>query len=107
MLYKIYSNSNNSLFSELPSASTRVPHTEAAAAAHPLKFDVSRCRTSQLAIYFLPAQVRMWNDLPYTVFDAGMLDIYTGAVNRWLLPRLAFFASFSWRRCLWDCESNL
>ena len=36
----------------------------AAAAAHPLQFEVSRCRTSQFARGFLPAHVRTWNDLP-------------------------------------------
>ena len=34
MLYKVNSNSNHCLFSELPSASTRIRHTRAAAAAH-------------------------------------------------------------------------
>ena len=40
MLYKVNSNSNHCLFSELPSASVRVRHIRAAAAAHPLEFDV-------------------------------------------------------------------
>ena len=48
MLYRIYSNSNHCLFGELLSASIRVRHTRAAA-AHPLEFEVSRCRTSQFA----------------------------------------------------------
>ena len=48
MLYKVNSNSNHSLFSELRSASARVRHTRAVAAAHPLEFDVSRCRTSPI-----------------------------------------------------------
>ena len=86
ILYKVNSNSNHCLFSELPSSSTRVRHSRAAAASHPLKFEVSRCRTSQFARPFLPAQVRLWNDLPYTVFDAGMLDGFKGTVNCWLLP---------------------
>ena len=42
MLYKINSNSSHYLFSELPSASVRVRHNRAAAAAHPLEFEVSR-----------------------------------------------------------------
>ena len=49
-------------------------------------FEVSRCRTCQFVRSSLPPQVRMWNDLPYTVFDTGTLDEFTGAVNRWLLP---------------------
>ena len=72
------------MFSELRSASTRVGHTRAAAAVYPLELEVARCRTSEFASFFLPAQVRMWNELPYTVFDTGTLDGFNGAVNRWL-----------------------
>ena len=86
MLYKVNSNSNHCLFSELPSASTRVRHNRAAAVAHPLEFEVSRCRRSQFTRYFLLAQVRLWNDLPCTVFETRTLDWFKGAVNRWLLP---------------------
>ena len=67
MFYKVHSNSNYCLVSELSSASTRVLHTRAAAASHPLEFEASMCRTSKFARCFLPAQVRMWNDLSYTV----------------------------------------
>ena len=101
MLYKVNLNLNPSLFNELPSASVRVRHTRAAAAAHPLEFDVSRCGTSQFARCFLPAQTRVGNDLPYTVFHTGMLDGCNGAVNRWLLPRVCFSVF------LWGCASNL
>ena len=45
MLYKVNSNSNHCLFSELPPASVRVRHIRAFAAAHLLEFEVSRCRT--------------------------------------------------------------
>ena len=69
MLYKDNSNFNHSLFSELPSASVRVRDTGAEAAAHSLELEVSRCRTSQFARCFLPAQTRVRNNLPYTVFD--------------------------------------
>ena len=73
MLYEVNSNSHHCLFSELPFAPTRVRPTRAVTAAHPLEFEVSRCRTSQFARSFLPAKVRMWNDLLYTVFTAGTL----------------------------------
>ena len=63
MLNKVNWNSNHRLFNELPFASTRVRHTRAAAAAHLLEFELSRCRTSQFAKGFLPAKVRMWNYL--------------------------------------------
>ena len=67
MLYKVNSNMNHCLFTELPSASVRVRHTVATAAAHPLEFEVSMCRTSQFAKRFLPPPTCVWNDLPYTV----------------------------------------
>ena len=44
-LYKVNSNSNHCLFSELLSASSRVRHTRVVATAHSLEFEVSRCRT--------------------------------------------------------------
>ena len=90
MLYKVNSNSNHCLFSELPSASVRVRQTWTAAAAHPLELELWRCRTFKFARCFLPAQTRVWNDLPYTVFDTGTIDWFKGAVNRWLLPSLCF-----------------
>ena len=74
MLCNVNSNSNKCLFSKLPSVSSRVRYFRSATAAHPLEFEVSRCRTSQFARCFLPAQVRMWNDLPYFVFDTGTLN---------------------------------
>ena len=36
----------------------------------------------------------MWNNLPYTVFDKGMLNGFKGAVNRWLLRRVVFSSVF-------------
>ena len=57
---------------------------------HALEFEVSRCRTSLFARSFLPAHVRMWNDLSYSVFDTRTLDGFKGAVNRWLLPWVVF-----------------
>ena len=106
MSYKVNFNSNHCLFSELPSPSVRGRHSWAAAAAHPLELEVSRCRTSQFARCFLPAQTRVWNVLSYTVFDTGMFDEFKGAVNCWMLPCSLFFC-FPWRRCLWGCVSNL
>ena len=94
MLYKVNSNSNHCLLSELLSASTRVRRNRAAAAAHPLEFEESRCRKSQFARSSLPAQVRLWNDLPYTEFDTGTLDGFKGGVNRWLLPWVMFPSVF-------------
>ena len=51
-----------------------------------LEFEVSGCRTSKFARCFLPAETRVWNDLPYTMFEIGTLDGFQGAANRWLLP---------------------
>ena len=86
MLYKVNSKSNHCLFRELPSASRRVRQTGVAAEVHPLGFEVSRCRTSQFAWSVVPAQVRMWNNHPYTV----SLDGFKGEVNHWLLPWVGF-----------------
>ena len=94
MLYKVNSNSNHRLFSELPFTSTRVRHTRAAAAAPPLEFEVSRCKTSKFARSFLSAQVRLWNDLPYTTFDTGTLDGFKSAVNSLLHHWVAFSSVF-------------
>ena len=66
MLYKVNSNSNHGLFTELPSACGRVRPSRAAAVAHPLEFEVSRRRTSQFANCLMPAQVRLWNDTRMT-----------------------------------------
>ena len=52
-----------------------------------LKYQVGK---SQFARLFLPAQVRIWNDLPYAVFDTGTLEGFKAAVNRWLLPWVVF-----------------
>ena len=85
MLYKIYSNPKHCLYGELPPACQRVRYTRAAAVAHPCELEVSRCRTSQLGRCFLPAHVRMWNDLPSSVFDSCTLSDFKGAVNLSLL----------------------
>ena len=71
------------------SCRTRIWHYRAAAVAHPLEFEVSRCRRSQFARCFLPAQVRMWNDHPYTDFDTGTLVEFEEAVNHWLTGKVA------------------
>ena len=94
LLYRFNSYSNHCLFNELPSASTRVRYTRAAAAAHPSEFEVSRCRTSQFSRSFLAAQVQLRNDVPYTVVDTRTLDGFKSAVNRWLLPLVVFSPIF-------------
>ena len=91
MLCKVNTKFNHSLFS---AAATRVRHTWAGPTVHPLEFEVSRCITSQFASFFLPAQVRMWNDLPCTVFDTGMLDGFKGALNSLFLPWVVFSSVF-------------
>ena len=90
MVYKLNSNSNHCLFSELPSASTRDRHTRAAGPAHLFQFEVSRCRTSLCAGCFLPAQVRIWNDLPYTVIDTETPDVFKAMSTVGCLPELCF-----------------
>ena len=106
MLYKVNSNSNHCLSSELPSASTRVRHTSAAAAAHSLEFEVSRRRTLKFSRSFLPAQE----------FECGMtFPTLCLRPERWMglrvqsnvccFSELCFH--FPWRRCLWGYESNI
>ena len=78
MLYKINSNWNN-LFSQFPSATVRDQHTGAATAAHPLEFEITRCRLSQFAGCFLPSQTRVWNNLLSIVFVTVTFDGYKGS----------------------------
>ena len=80
MLYKIHSNPKHCLYGELPQACQRVRHTRDEAVAHPCELEVPRCRTSQFGRCFQPAHVRMWNDLPSSVFDSGTLSGFKGAV---------------------------
>ena len=86
----------------------------AAAASHTLEFAVSRCRTSTFATCFQPPQVRMWNDLSWTLNKlhhlepSEPLDGFKCAVDRVFLSfQSCVFVCFQWRRCLWGCESNL
>ena len=110
MLHQVNSKSysNQCLFSEFPPAAPRVRYTRTAAAAHPLEFEVSWCRTSNFARSFLPAQVRTWKDLPYTVSYAETLDASVQGCCQPLVASLScVFFSFPWCRSLWGWESNL
>ena len=106
MLYKFNLNWNHCLFSEVPSASTRVQHTRVAAAAHLLEREVWRCITSQFA-RLLQTQCKLRHSTPWYFklqwmscgrrprFECGMmLDGLKGAVNRWLLPWVVFSSVF-------------
>ena len=53
-------------------------------------FEVSRRTTLHFARSFLPPQLRMWNDLPYSVFDTETRDGFKGAVNVGCFPELCF-----------------
>ena len=97
MLYKDNSNSNHSLFSELPYASTRVRHTRAAAAAHPLEIEVSRCKTSEFVKCFLPAQVCGVTFLALCLISECLMGSRVRD-NRWLLPGVVFSSVFLRRR---------
>ena len=85
MLCKIHSNPKHCLYGELPPACQRARHTRVAAVAHPCELEVPRCLTSQFGRCFLLAHVRMWNDLPSSVFDSCTLSGFKGAVNLSLL----------------------
>ena len=88
-LITVYSASFHLLLLELDIADLRPQ-------GHPLEFEVSRTRTSLFARSFLPAQGRMKNDLPYSVFHTRKLDWFKGAVNRWLLPWVVFSFVLPW-----------
>ena len=88
-----------------PSASVRVQHIQAAAAAHILEFEVSRCRTSKFAWCFQPAQTRVWNYLHHTVWHQNVRWVYGSSQS--LVASLSLFFSFLRCRCLWGCVSNL
>ena len=101
MLYKVNSNSNHCMFSELPSASVRVRRIRAATAAHPLEFEVSRCRKNVPICKVFPTCSDSIEDWPST----GTLDGFKEQSIVGILPEF-FFLSFSWFRCLWGCEKN-
>ena len=84
----VNSKTNLCLLSKIPSVLTRFPHTRATAAAHPVEFEVSKCRTAQFARSSfcqvkslpgtsLPGQVCMWNNLHH-MFDTWRLDGFNG-----------------------------
>ena len=89
VLYKVNLNSNNCLFSELPSSSVRVRHIRAAA----IELEVSKCRTSQFARCFLPNP------------DAWGMTFPTLCLTkeRYICLReqsIVVFSFFPWCRCL-------
>ena len=100
MFFKVNSNSNHCLFSELPSTFVSGLQCSSCACSSSIRVrSIKVYRTSQFAGCFLPAQTRVWNDIPYTVFDTGTLHGLVASLN--------LFFSFPWCRCLWGCVSNL
>ena len=49
---------------------------------------------SEFVRFFLPSQVRIWKDLPYTVFDTRTQDLFKSAVNRWIASLSSVFSIF-------------
>ena len=94
MLYKDNSNSNHSLFSELPSAYTWVRHSELRPQLIHWSLKYQGVERPNLLGLTFRLMVRMWNELLYTVVDTGMLDGFKGAVNHWLLPWVVFSSVF-------------
>ena len=86
LLFKINSCSDHYLFSELPTALLEFVITELRPQLIHWSSKYQGVEHPNFARCFLPAQVRIWNDLPYTVFDTEKLDVFKGAVNHWLLP---------------------
>ena len=94
MFYMINSNSNHSVVSKLPSASTRVWHPLVQAASHPLKFEVWRRRTSQFARCFLPAQVQCGITFPSLCLIPERWMGSTVQSTDCCFPELCFFSVF-------------
>ena len=103
---KVNSNSNHCLFSELPSAYTRVRHIWAAGELIHLSLKYQGGERHCLQ----GVSCRLWfvcgitfPTLCSTVEDWMGLGVHSPLVA---ISELYFF-SFLWRRCLWGCESNL
>ena len=95
MLFKVHSNNNHCLFSEFPSASTRVRYTLAAAAAHQWNLKYQGVEGPHFLCLSCRLGFECGMTFPiYTVFDTGKLDGFKGALNRWLLPRVVFSSVF-------------
>ena len=62
-----------------------------------------RCRLSQFARCFLPAQTCLWNDLPYSVWHRNIRWV-EGSSQSLVAPLSLFFCS--WCRRLWGFISN-
>ena len=90
ILYKINANSNHCLFSELPSTSTRVRHTELGPQLIHWNLKCQSVEPPYLKRCFMPAQVQMWNDLPYTVLGTGTLDDSREQSTVGCFPELCF-----------------
>ena len=73
------------MFRELPSA-PRVRHPELRPQLIHWSLNYQGLECSNLQGVLLLAQVRMWHDLQYTVFDTRTLGGFKGAVKRWLIP---------------------
>ena len=70
---------------QLPSASVRVRHSQSEFGIH-LSLKCQGVESPNLQRCFLPTQIRVWNELPNTVFDTGTLDGFMDAANCPLLP---------------------
>ena len=78
MLYKIYFNPTHPLRDSLPARFVPTRATRRAEALHNHAFVVPRCRTEQYMRTFLSCGLRLWNQLPLSVFCGS-------SVNRFLM----------------------
>ena len=60
-------------------------NTRALVAIDELALAIPRCRSDQLSLSFLPADVRLWNLLSSGVFGGGTLSSFKSAMNLCLL----------------------
>ena len=87
MLFKIYSNPEHPLHSELPNLFVPLRLTRAAAGSHNHSFVRVRCNTVQFSRSFIPASTKSWNDLPGDVVECLDLQRFKVKMNKFLLHR--------------------
>ena len=85
MLFKIYHNPRNPLYSDLPSLFHPAWITRGALSSNSLAFSVVRSNTIQFFRSLIPAVNRLWNDLPNHSVESQQLQKFKCGANASLL----------------------
>ena len=85
LLFKIFKNSRHPLHASLPETYQPVRVTRHAINANSLTFSPIRCRTLQYSRSFIPATVKLWNELPSEVVESEELQEFKMLTNRFLI----------------------